>query len=72
MEIKNQLGYIRSTIMGLSQEQLARKTGIDRRFISDFELGNKIPSLKQALLLSKALKCSVNDIFILEDEKKFS
>lgn len=69
MEIKNQLGYIRSAIMGLSQEQLSMKTGIDRRFISDFELGNKIPSLKQALLLSKALKCSVNDIFILEDKK---
>ena len=69
MEIKNQLGYIRSTIMGLSQEQLSMKTGIDRRFISDFELGNKIPSLKQALLLSRALKCSVNDIFILEDKK---
>ena len=69
MEIVNQLGYIRSTIMGISQEQLARKTGIDRRVISDFELGKRIPSLKQALLLSKALKCSVNDIFILEDKK---
>ena len=69
MEIKNQLGYIRSTIMGISQEQLARKTGIDRRVISAIELGDKIPSLRQALLLSRALKCSVNDIFILEDKK---
>ena len=69
MEIKNQLGYIRSVIMGISQEQLARKTGIDRRVISAIELGDKIPSLRQALLLSRALKCSVNDIFILEDKK---
>ena len=65
MEIVNQLGYIR-TVMGLSQEQLAKKTGIDRRMISDIERYVKIPTLKQALLLSKALKCSVNDIFILD------
>ncbi len=68
MKIVNQLGYIR-TVMGLSQEQLARKTGIDRRMISDIERYVKIPTLKQALLLSKALKCSVNDIFILDDKK---
>lgn len=66
VRIINQLGYIR-TLMGLSQEQLARKTGIDRRMISDFELHVKIPSLRQALLLARALKCSVNDIFILDD-----
>lgn len=68
MRIINQLGYIR-TFMGLSQAQLAKKTGIDRRIISDIELHVKTPSLRQALLLSKALKCSVNDIFILDDKK---
>ena len=67
MRIINQLGYIR-TAKGLSQEQLARKTGIDRRIISAFELHVKVPSLKQALLLARALKCSVNDIFILDDK----
>ena len=66
--IVNNLGYIR-TVKGLSQEQLARKTGIDRRIISAFELHVKIPSLKQALLLARALKCSVNDIFILDERK---
>ena len=68
MKIVNNLGYIR-TVMGYSQTQLARKTKIDRRVIADIELHVKVPSLKQALLLSRALKCSVNDIFILDDKQ---
>ena len=68
MKIVNQLGYIR-TIMGLSQTQLAKKTRIDRRVIADIELHVKVPTLKQALLLSRALKCSVNEIFILDNKK---
>ena len=68
MKIVNNLGYIR-TLMGFSQTQLAKKTGIDRRIIGDIELHTKIPSLKQALLLARALDCSVNDIFILDDKK---
>lgn len=68
MKIVNQLGYIRR-LMGYSQGQLSLKTGIDQRVISDIELHVKTPTLKQALLLSKALKCSVNDIFILKERK---
>ena len=68
MKIVNNLGYVR-TLMGLSQTQLSKKTKIDRRVIADIELHVKIPSLKQALLLSRALNCSVNDIFILDDKQ---
>lgn len=65
MELINQLGYIRETIMGVSQEQLARITHISRRTISDIELNRRIPSVKTALIIAKGLKCSVEDIFML-------
>lgn len=65
MELINQLGYIRETVMGISQEQLARKAHISRRTISDIELNRRIPSVKTALIIAKALRCSVEDIFIL-------
>lgn len=55
MKIINNLGYIR-TVMGLSQTQLAKKIKIDRRVIADIELHIKIPSIKQVLLLARALK----------------
>lgn len=63
---ENNLGYIRATVLGISQEKLARQVGFSRQLISDYELGNRIPSLKHALVLSNALKCSVNDIFKLD------
>ena len=68
MNMRNNLANIRKR-KGLSQTQLAMKTGIDRRVIGDIELEVKIPSLKKALLLSKALNCSVNEIFILDDKQ---
>lgn len=64
---ENNLGYIRVSVLGISQENLAKQTGIDRRVISAIELGDKIPSLRQAMLLSNALNYSVNDIFRLKE-----
>ena len=66
MKVVNQLGYIRETIQGLSQEQLSRKSKISRHAISEIELGKRVPTLKTALLLAKALNCSVEDIFMLK------
>lgn len=66
MEVINQLGYIRETIRELSQEQLARKSKVSRHTISEIELHKRVPTLKTALLLAKALDCSVEDIFILK------
>lgn len=64
---QNDLGYIRVSVLEISQEQLAKLTGIDRRVISAIELGDKIPSLRQALALSYALNYPVNEIFKLEE-----
>lgn len=69
MRITNKLGIIREQ-NGLSQEQLAWKSTVSRHTISEIELERRIPSVKTALLLAKALDCAVEDVFCLEEEIK--
>lgn len=69
-EVTNQLGYIREKIRELSQEQLSRKSGVSRHTISEIELKKRVPSLRTALLLSHALECPVEDIFMLRRAKR--
>lgn len=64
--VRNKLGYIREQ-KGLSQEQLAWKSSVSRHTISEIELERRVPSVKTALLLAKALDCAVEDIFTLEE-----
>ena len=68
MKIINQLGYVR-TLLGISQEQLSRKTGISRHAISEIELQKRVPTLYTALALSKALNCKVEEIFFIKKER---
>lgn len=67
MDVVNQLGYIRSTIRGYSQQQLADMSGVSRHTISEIELDKRVPTLRTALLLSRALGYSVDDIFYLKE-----
>lgn len=67
MRITNKLGIIREQ-KGISQESLARKCSVSRRTVNEIELERRIPSVKTALLLAKALDCTVEDIFSLEGE----
>lgn len=67
MKVINQLGYIRNTVREYSQEQLARISGVSRHTISEIELDKRVPELKTALLLARALKCPVEDIFFLKE-----
>lgn len=69
MRVVNKLGTIREQ-KGLSQEQLAWKSTVSRQTISEIELERRIPSVKTALLLAKALECTVEDIFSLEGKIK--
>ncbi|WP_082849829.1 helix-turn-helix transcriptional regulator [Halioglobus sp. HI00S01] len=47
---------------GLSQEQLALRSGLDRTFVSLLERGLRQPSLTSILLLSKTLGISAADM----------
>ena len=62
IRLKNHLGCIRES-KGLSQEQLGWKSNVSRRTISEIELDRRVPSVRTALLLAKALECTVEDIF---------
>ena len=55
--------------MNLTQDKLARITGIAQSTISGIENGTHIPNLYTALLLSDALCVSVNDLFCFSEEK---
>lgn len=50
--------------MGISQERLAEMSGVSRTIISGLESGKTTVTTTDTLLkLSKALNCSVKDIF---------
>lgn len=49
---------------GLTQEQLANKVGVRRETIVFLEQGKYNPSLKLAHDVAKALKSSIDDVFV--------
>lgn len=53
---------------GLGQGELASQAGISRQALSEIEAGHSCPSTAVALRLSKALRCSVEDLFSLEED----
>jgi transcriptional regulator with XRE-family HTH domain len=48
--------------LGLSQEDLSNKTGLDRTYISGIERGVRNPALKNLNKLAKALKISIDQL----------
>lgn len=54
----------------LTQEQLAKITGLSIRYISLLETGKRNPSDKTKKLLAKALKVSAVDIFLAFNRTK--
>ncbi|PTX98219.1 XRE family transcriptional regulator [Spartobacteria bacterium LR76] len=47
---------------GLTQEQLAERADMSRRFLQEVEKGEKIPTVKIAARLRRALKCTWDDL----------
>lgn len=56
------------TSLGLSQEELAFKTGLDRTYISGVERGIRNISLRNILLIANALKIHPSFLFNIDDE----
>jgi transcriptional regulator with XRE-family HTH domain len=48
--------------VGLTQEQLAEKVDISRRFLQELETGEKAPALTTLARLRKALGCDYNNL----------
>lgn len=51
----------------LTQEDLARKVGVRRETILFIEKGDYNPSLNLAHEIAKALKTTIDDLFIFDD-----
>lgn len=54
---------------GLTQEQLAKKVGVQRETIVHLEKGRYNPSLRLAYNISRALQSSVEEVFSFDDEE---
>lgn len=48
--------------LGLSQQQVAQRMGIQQRQISDYETENNIPGVVTLIRLAIALECKTSDI----------
>lgn len=64
--MKNNMKLLRKG-SGLTQENIAKKTGVTRQTINAIENSKYNPSLELALKLSKIFNCSVEDIFQLDE-----
>lgn len=53
----------------MTQEELANKVDVSRQTIIALEKGNYTPSVKLALLLSRTLHTTVDQLFWLEDKE---
>ncbi len=65
-QLQNQLKAVR-TRLGISQYDLARAAGVARQTVGGIEAGTYALSLTVALRLAKALGCTVEELFWLED-----
>lgn len=54
----------------LSQAALAEKAGTTPQYISNLENGLSLPSLPMLTELTRALKCSADDLIDARDEEK--
>jgi transcriptional regulator with XRE-family HTH domain len=53
---------IRRGALGLSQEAVARRAGLNRSYLAQLETGRRNPSLRNLILLAHALECDVGDL----------
>ena len=56
--------------LGISQEELANRAGLDRTYITGVECGKRNISIVNVEKLSKALNVSLSAFFDFEDKEK--
>lgn len=64
--MKNNIRVERA-VLNITQEELAKKTGVTRQAINAIELNKYIPSALLALKIAAIFGKSVNEVFMLED-----
>ncbi|MBM4131360.1 helix-turn-helix transcriptional regulator [bacterium] len=66
--LQNRLRERRKAAGGLTQQELAERAGVTRQSIISIEGGKYRPSVELALMLARALGCTVDDLFHLGDD----
>ena len=66
--MKNRLEELRKQ-RGIRQEDLAEVLGVSRQTIGSLENGRYNPSILLAYKISRYFKCTIEDIFIYEEEE---
>ena len=69
MQFKTRIKELRARY-DMTQDDLARQVGVRRETILYLEKGKYNPSLMLAHQIAQALKTTINDLFIFEDEEK--
>lgn len=69
--VVNDLRRLR-TKRGLSQAQLAQRTGVTRQTINSIEAGKYTPATELSLRIAAVLSCRIEDIFRLADEPQLA
>lgn len=54
--------------LGMSQDELAKLTGIGQHTVSDIETGRHVPKVDIAILIAKALLRSVEELFVIDED----
>jgi len=64
--LKNHIRELREA-MGLTQAELAKRTGVSRQAINAIETGKYDPSIWLAYALAKTFGKSIEDVFVFEE-----
>lgn len=67
MPLKNHLKEHRARL-GVNQQELGRLIGASRQTVSLIERGDYSPSVTLALKIAKVCGCTVEDIFVYEED----
>ncbi|HLC98553.1 MAG TPA: helix-turn-helix transcriptional regulator [Candidatus Nanoarchaeia archaeon] len=66
--MKNRLKVFRAE-HNMSQDDLAKKTGVSRQAIHSIEKGKYTPNLELAFRIARAFNANIEDIFIYEEQE---
>jgi transcriptional regulator with XRE-family HTH domain len=68
MEGLTRVGALRRE-RGLTQQELGRRSGLSRSFLSQVENGNRVPSLSSLTRISAALGVMPIDVLVRDEQK---
>ena len=66
--MKNRLKELRQQ-HNITQEDLSKRVGVSRQSIVAIETGKYDPSLKLAFKIAREFNCTIEDIFLFEEEE---